>query len=81
MLSELVNTDKKVVGTKQVLKALESKTAKTIYLAQDIDSALMAKITDAAKAVHCDLVKVETMEQLGKDCGIQVGAATAAILK
>lgn len=81
MLSELISTNNKVVGTKQVLKALEANTAKKVYLAEDIEPALKAKITIAANAVECELQSVTSMEELGKACKIQVGAAVAAVLK
>lgn len=81
MLSELECAGSKVVGTKQVLKALKSNAAKKVFLAEDIDPNLREKIVDAASTAECDLYNIQSMSQLGKACGIKVGAAAAAILK
>jgi len=81
MLSELECASNKVVGTKQVLKALEGNTAKKVFVAEDIDPDLRAKLINAASAANCDLCSIQSMKELGKACGIQVGAAAAAILK
>ena len=69
-----------VVGAKQVRKAVENGTAKKVFLAADADP----RITEALKQL-CAEKGVETgtvpaMKELGKACGISVGAAVAAIL-
>ncbi len=79
MLTEL-SSSPKVVGAKQTRRALESGKAKTVFLAQDADP----RLTDAIAAL-CDekgvtVERVPSMKELGRACGISVGAAIAAIV-
>ncbi|CCQ93478.1 putative ribosomal protein L7Ae-like [[Clostridium] ultunense Esp] len=80
MVSKL-NTDKKVVGTKQVKRALMSGKAKTVYIAKDADDRIKNEITTVCNEKHIPIVYIETMEELGKNCKIDVSAASAALLK
>lgn len=79
MLEELKNA-KKVVGIKQLRRALADNTAKTVFLADDADPALIEPIRSicAEKGVEC--IDVATMRELGTACRISVGAAAAALL-
>ena len=72
----LKQATKRVVGNKQTAKAIQKGTAKTVYIADDADVRVVQPLLDA-----CAVEKVATMQELGKACGIHVGAATAAILK
>ena len=54
----LADVDRRVVGTKQVLRAL-----------------------DEGKVAHAYVAQVESMEKLGRACGIDVKAAAAGLLK
>ena len=70
-----------VVGAKQLKKALLRRTAKEIYLALDADPAVTAPI--AALCEQCGIVPgwVPSMAILGRACGIDVGAAAAAVME
>ena len=77
MFTEL-SAASKVVGVKQVRRAVESGRALKVFLAQDAEGRITAPI-----AALCGEkgVLVETgfsMTDLGKACGISVGAAVAA---
>ena len=77
MLTELSGASK-VVGVKQVKRAVESGRALKAFLAQDAEGRVTAPI-----AALCEEkgVAVETgfsMTDLGRACGISVGAAVAA---
>ncbi|MBU5591736.1 ribosomal L7Ae/L30e/S12e/Gadd45 family protein [Clostridium sp. MSJ-4] len=72
---------KKVVGIKQVKKALSDDKGLKLYVAKDADSKLIVPIVDMAKEKDIDIEYVSTMKHLGKMCGIEVGAATTLILK
>ena len=80
MLDEL-KTEKKVVGIKQLRRALTDQTAELVFLAKDADPALteplMAQCREGGVEVVCDV----TMPELGRACGIAVGAAAAAIVR
>lgn len=72
---------RKVVGTKQTLKALESGEAVMILLARDADEKVAAPVAALAENRGVEICYLETMSDLGKSCGIKVNAATAAIIE
>jgi large subunit ribosomal protein L7A len=78
---EKLKTSKKVVGIKQLQRALKEHTASVAYLAQDADPRLMEPLREACLAADVELVEVPTMQELGKACSIAVGAAAAAVLR
>ncbi len=75
-----MNVDRKrirVVGTKQVLRALEAGTLGVVYVAADAERAIRERI-EAACALHGVKVRpAESMRALGAACGLVVGAACA----
>lgn len=71
---------KKVVGFKQSLRAIKSGACKKVYVAKDADNKLVEEVKIAAQYNSLDIVYIDTMKELGKLCGIEVGAATAVIL-
>ena len=79
MLSELQNSDK-VVGVKQVRRALSAGQAKRLYLAKDADPQLTAPLERQAAEKGVDITWAESMKALGRACKIAVGAAVAAIV-
>lgn len=79
MLSELQSA-KKVVGVKQLRKTLLDGTAKAVFLAEDADPTLTDPIRALCLKKHVPVTEVPTMAELGKACGIGVGAAAAAVL-
>jgi large subunit ribosomal protein L7A len=70
----------KVIGIKQTVKSIKNGIAKTVYIAKDADDKLTQSVKLLANENSLELVYVSTMKELGKLCGIDVGAATAAIL-
>ncbi len=69
-----------VVGAKQLKKALEKGTAQQVFLAENADPALTQPIADACRIRGIECAWVPTMADLGIACGIDVGAAAAAIV-
>lgn len=80
MLSQLKSA-KKVVGAKQLRRALAEQTATAVFLAKDADPALTQPLAQQCEPCGIAPVWVESMQALGKACGISVGAAAAAILR
>ncbi|WDV45429.1 ribosomal L7Ae/L30e/S12e/Gadd45 family protein [Clostridiaceae bacterium M8S5] len=80
MLS-LLKEEKKVVGTKQAERALLSDQVKLVYIARDADSHVVNKLVDICKSKNIEVIYVNTMEELGKACEIDVNAASVALLK
>ncbi|MEW9095686.1 MAG: ribosomal L7Ae/L30e/S12e/Gadd45 family protein [Clostridiaceae bacterium] len=71
---------KKVVGLKQSLKAIKNGSGKTVYVAKDADIKIYDQIKSAAEENSLEIILVDTMKELGRLCGIDVGAATAVII-
>ena len=67
-----------VVGAKQLRKALQSGRARKVYLAKDADPAITAALEEQCQTANVPFVWVATMRDLGRACGIEVGAAAAA---
>lgn len=72
---------KVVVGIKQTGRALEKGEVSSVYIAKDADDRLLRPIIEMCKAKQIEMHDVASMEELGKACGIKVGAAVAAILE
>ena len=71
----------KVVGAKQVAKAVEKGQASLVFLAGDADGRVANPIREACLRAGVAVEMVASMEELGKACGIEVGAAAVAVLK
>lgn len=69
-----------VVGTKQTLKALESGAVHEVFIANDADRRVTAKVIQLSEKSGISVVYVDSMKKLGKACGIDVGAAVAATI-
>ena len=79
MLRELENAPK-VVGVKQVRRALLNGRATRVYLARDADPQLIRPLEELAREQGVETLWFDSMKELGRDCGIAVGAAVAAEL-
>lgn len=71
---------KLVVGAKQLRKAVHSGKARCVYLAQDADPVLTEPLEKLCQEQMLPVAWVKTMAELGKLCGIEVGASAAAVL-
>ena len=69
---------KMVVGAKQMKKALSSGRATWVILAQNADPAITEPLEQMCQQYHISCAWVPNMLDLGKACGIEVGAAAAA---
>ena len=70
-----------VVGAKQLRKALNSGTAERVYLAKNADPAITEPITTLCQLNSVAYSWVRSMTDLGRACGIEVGAAAAAVVR
>lgn len=77
MLNELEHTAK-VVGVKQVRRALANGRVKRLYLAKDADPQLTQPLERQAAEAGAEVVWADAMKALGRACGIAVGTAVAA---
>ena len=69
-----------VVGAKQLRKALEKGAARCVFLAENADPALTEPLEQRCKAAGVPCRWVRSMQDLGNACGIEVGAAAAAVI-
>ena len=69
------------VGAKQLKKAVRAGTVRCVYLAENADPALTQPLAELCADNQIQITWVSTMETLGSACGIEVGAAAAAVLK
>lgn len=76
-----LNRDKLLVGTKQLRKALRSGKIETVYLAENADPNVTEPLQALCAEAGIQPVWVRTMAELGRACGIDVGAAAAGVAK
>lgn len=79
-MSQKLNPGSCVVGLKQSIKAVNGGKAKKVYLASDADFYVSAKISDICADNGVDMEVSFTMDELGKMCKIDVGAAVVTII-
>lgn len=70
-----------VVGLKQVLRALDADQLSAVYLADDADESIRRRVSERCESCGVTIKPVESMRALGTVAGIDVGAATAGILR
>lgn len=68
---------KLLVGAKQLRKGLLAGEVRAVYLAENADPNVTEPIAELCEKVHIQPVWVRTKAELGRACGIEVGAAAA----
>ena len=82
MVPERLRAAKRLaVGVKQTLKAVQAGAATIVYIASDAEERVVRPLRAEVARSGCEVVEVESMQSLGRMCGIDVGAAAAAILE
>lgn len=79
-MTKKLDCDKKVVGVKQVKRAIASATVSQVYVAEDAEVKVTQEIVLLCQKYGIPIEKVDTMKDLGDACGIDINAATAALL-
>ena len=80
-LEVLSKAAKKTVGTKQTMKAVQSGIAKTVFIAEDAEPHIREPLMELCRQNNIKVVTVSSMKELGRACGIDVGAASASIIE
>lgn len=76
----LAAAKKRTIGTKQTLKAVNAERAKIVFVAKDAQEHVVRDLISACKQKGIEIIYVDSMRSLGKACGIEVGASSAAVL-
>ncbi|MBQ1409879.1 MAG: ribosomal L7Ae/L30e/S12e/Gadd45 family protein [Oscillospiraceae bacterium] len=71
----------RVVGVKQLCKAIGRDEICRVFLADDADPAITEPVEALAGAQDIPVTRVVSMKELGRACGIMVGASAAGLLK
>jgi large subunit ribosomal protein L7A len=79
-LGELRADRNKLIGMKQVKKAVANQQARKVYLAYDAEPHVTVPITGLCQENRIELDTSYTMGELGAACEIDVGAAAVALL-
>ena len=69
-----------VVGAKQLKKAVKAGRVRYVFLAENADPAVTQPLEELCAANHIQITWVHSMTELGRSCGIEVGAAAAAVV-
>ena len=81
MEEQLRQPGQRVVGTKQVLRAVEGGKAARVFLCRDADEFIYRQVEAACEANRVPVTVTDSMEKLGKLCLVGVKTASAALLK
>ena len=68
-----------IIGTKQAVKAMRAGQVSQLIIALDADSWVTDPAILLAKEIGIPISHVKSKRELGKACGIHVGAAVVAI--
>ena len=79
-VTENLANSKFVVGAKQLKKALKNGNVHMVFLACNADPAITEPIAALCQQNNVDCAWVKSMTDLGRACGIEVGAAAAAAI-
>jgi len=79
VLSELKN-EHRVTGVKQSRKAVEEGRARKAFIARDADPNVTEPFEALCRENGVEVSFEDSMSEMGKACGISVGAAVAALL-
>ncbi|MFY9189104.1 MAG: ribosomal L7Ae/L30e/S12e/Gadd45 family protein [bacterium] len=80
MLDQLRTARRKSVGTKQTLKAVQKGIARQVFVAKDAEPHVVSPLLTLCQENDTPYTYADNMKVLGRACGIQVGAAAAAII-
>ncbi len=79
-MDRLKTAERRMVGTKRVLRAIDEGRVSVAYTAADADLLLTKRVVDRCYERNIPCKQVESMAELGRACGIDVGTAAAAVL-
>jgi len=80
-LEQIRAAEARAVGANQTAKAVRRGRARLVVVARDADRKVTEPVVRAAQERGVPVAEVDSMRELGRACGIAVGAAAAAVLE
>ncbi|MCM3358545.1 MULTISPECIES: ribosomal L7Ae/L30e/S12e/Gadd45 family protein [unclassified Psychrobacillus] len=71
--------DKTIIGTKQAVKAMKKGLVKEVYIALDVELRIIELARQTATENDVPITYVESKIDLGRACGLRLGASVVAI--
>ena len=81
MQDALKDASRRIVGARQVLRALAAGRIAQVFIARDADPFVTRPVMDACGQSGVRMTEIESMSALGAACGIDVKASVAGALK
>ncbi len=78
---EDLKRERKVIGFKESTRALKNQEVRKLIIARDAEGHIVEPLLRLAKKESIEVVRIETMKQLGRKCGIGLNAAVVALIK
>lgn len=78
IVDELSDSEKRVVGSKQVIKHAGASKIGKVFIAKDADEFLVDKLKQTCEKHEIQYDMSHTKQQIGSACNIEVGSACAA---
>lgn len=70
---------KTIIGTKQAVKAMNKGLVKEVYIALDVEERIIELARLTAQENNVSIFYVKSKVDLGKACGLRLGASVVAI--
>lgn len=80
-METVINRENLIVGARQSMKALVNGRVSEVYMADDSDEFIKKDFIRECSARSINIVRYVTMAELGRYCGIEIGAAVACQTK
>ncbi|OFX12897.1 MAG: hypothetical protein A2V59_05615 [Armatimonadetes bacterium RBG_19FT_COMBO_69_19] len=80
LLEHLRTAEYRSVGANQTVKAIQRGRARLVFVATDADRRVVQDVVAAGRDRGLEVIEAGSMKELGRACGIAVGAAAAAVL-
>ena len=80
-MPERLANGERVVGTRSLLKAISKGEIRVAYIGQDADLFIVRQVEEACRNANIQLIRVNTMAELGRLCKSPVPAASAGLKK
>lgn len=80
VLERLRSAEHRAVGANQTVKAIQRGRAVLVFVASDADRRVVQDVLAAGRERGLPVIETASMKELGRACGIAVGAAAAAVL-